>query len=25
VPPIGYDRFIALTRDWVRAGAPCPN
>jgi hypothetical protein len=25
VPPIGYEQFIELTRDWVRAGAPCPD
>jgi hypothetical protein len=25
VPPIGHDQFIDVTRDWVSAGAPCPN
>jgi hypothetical protein len=24
-PPIPYERFIALTREWVERGAPCPN
>jgi hypothetical protein len=24
-PPIAYERFIALTREWIDRGAPCPN
>jgi hypothetical protein len=24
-PPVPYERFIALTREWVDRGAPCPN
>jgi hypothetical protein len=24
-PPIPYERFIALTRQWVGEGTPCPN
>ena len=25
VPPIPYDRFIALAAEWVEKGAPCPG
>ena len=24
-PPIPYERFMALTREWIDRGAPCPN
>jgi hypothetical protein len=24
-PPVPYDRFMALTREWIDLGAPCPD
>jgi hypothetical protein len=24
-PPVPYERFIALTRQWVAQGTPCPD
>ncbi len=24
-PPIPYERFMALTREWIDRGAPCPD
>jgi cytochrome c553 len=24
-PPISYERFMALTREWIDRGAPCPD
>jgi hypothetical protein len=24
-PPVPYEQFMALTRDWVERGAPCPD